>query len=409
MAHQWTWDDPGSVDLGCMSSATTDLTSASSKFSTAGTTLTGAKSSVSSWSGVAADAWKAAVDSLVTDLSAHRQQILDAKTAISTYRSTCLSISNRAATAKAQIADANRDYAKPQPDPINEPTEYQQWQNDRYMAGYDLQNARDEIYRLALERESADGDAVRALSDALPPNWSDTVAALASVGITGVGDLTRSNNLDALTALSQRIADGDGSDADLAALSYLFGMYQNNESAMSQVFRDLGGESTIKLIDEIGDAVGLETNPEVAAALLLLAGSIRTGLAVGSANWTTAQARDFTSTMLSNETLNMSTDGNAAIAYLFSDSDVNPMGEEFTYQLALAIDRAERVDGLPISSYDPWASRGGNMLFFAENPDAYDRMTDGDFYGPPGLVDALKPALRQAGVRRVHSDYFSGY
>jgi len=29
--------------------------------------------------------------------------------------------------------------------------------------------------------------------------------------------------------------------------------------------------------------------------------------------------------------------------------------------------------------------------------------------GPPGLVRSLKPALRRAGVRRVHSDYFSGY
>jgi ferredoxin-NADP reductase len=29
--------------------------------------------------------------------------------------------------------------------------------------------------------------------------------------------------------------------------------------------------------------------------------------------------------------------------------------------------------------------------------------------GPPGLVTDLKPALRRAGLRRVHSDYFTGY
>jgi ferredoxin-NADP reductase len=29
--------------------------------------------------------------------------------------------------------------------------------------------------------------------------------------------------------------------------------------------------------------------------------------------------------------------------------------------------------------------------------------------GPPGLVRDLKPALRRAGLKRVHSDYFSGY
>ncbi|WP_445996187.1 FAD-dependent oxidoreductase [Okibacterium fritillariae] len=40
-------------------------------------------------------------------------------------------------------------------------------------------------------------------------------------------------------------------------------------------------------------------------------------------------------------------------------------------------------------------------------PDLTERTTL--ISGPPGLVDALKPALRQAGVRRVHSDYFSGY
>lgn len=67
----------------------------------------------------------------------------------------------------------------------------------------------------------------------------------------------------------------------------------------------------------------------------------------------------------------------------------------------------DRPDGMPAS----WQYLGPGPLsaelLLAAVPDA--RLRRAYVSGAPDLVHSLKPALRRAGVRRVHSDYFSGY
>jgi ferredoxin-NADP reductase len=67
----------------------------------------------------------------------------------------------------------------------------------------------------------------------------------------------------------------------------------------------------------------------------------------------------------------------------------------------------EPTETLPVA----WTYLGAGpltaQLLLAAVPDAARRRAY--VSGPPGLVRSLKPALRKAGVRRVKSDYFTGY
>ena len=383
MAHQWTNEDPGSVELGCMSSATTDLTNASSKYSSTATSVTATSNSVGAWSGQAADAWKSAASTLVGDLGEHRGKILDGKSAISSYRSTCLSISNRAATVLADINSAQRTMNEDAPRLVGDDydawqREYQQHQQDQSNAQYELQDLRSQLAGLAWERQDADDAAVSALQGAVPDNWADTAAWLAAVGIDSPSDLTRQKVIDAMVSL----ADTGQLAMSRDALQILLDMYGNNESVLSEFFTELGGERTLRLIDEIGDILGDDPGPEVSATLLLLAGTVRSALSLASSNWTASEAETFASQMISNETLaSTDLDGNAAIAYLFSNSIDSPMGEELALATAKAIDFRERVDGLPLNNLAlspnelPWS--GGTVLMFAENPNLAQRMPGG--------------------------------
>jgi len=380
MAEQWTDENPGSVDLGVLQSAITDLDTASTAYADAKKAAKSITATLKTWSGASADAWKATAADVAGELEAHRQRLLDARAAISAYRSTCSDISNRASVYRATVHDAMRVLSSDAPRASGD--DYEEWQREHYVwqlkqrqAQDDLSYAQTMLRSLGAERGDADRTLVAALSQALPPNWSHTRAMLAASGISSPSDLTRDKIINAMVDLARAGALASSRDG----LQLLLDMYQDNEAVMSQFFSELGGDDTLRLIDEIGDLLP-GASVAAAAALLLLANRLRAGLSLGSRNWTIEQSRAFASQMVSDATLASSEiDGNAAIAYLFSASDGDTMGENLVMQTAIAIDKRERVEGQFLSNLavDSRLFGGGTALMFAEHPELAERMPGG--------------------------------
>jgi hypothetical protein len=338
MAEPWTEENPGSVELGCMSNATSDLSAASSKYWNASTDLGTIQGTLVNWDGLAAEAWRASITSLANSLVESRDRILDGSAAITAYRTATLDISNRASTARYELESALDVYTLPEPNQFTDPTGYAEWQTAQSRAYSREQAARGEIYRIALDRYAADGDAIRALATALPERWADTVAALASVGIGSVGDLTYGTSPDALLELAQRISAGNARPGEFEALALMLGMYEHNEYVMSELFTELGGEKTVDLVDAVGDWGA--SNTAFAAAALALGVLVRSGLSTGSQNWTEKQGRSFVEGMFS-----APTERGDSIGYLFSDVADSALGESLAVAAANAIDELERLNG----------------------------------------------------------------
>ncbi|HET8895642.1 MAG TPA: hypothetical protein VFN04_00105, partial [Protaetiibacter sp.] len=339
MAEQWTNDNPGSVDVGVLQSAITDLATASSAYFDAKRSTETISATLDGWSGEAADAWRVSSAEVATQLGVHRERLLDAKTAISHYRSTCLDINNRASVHRATISDAMRAIsADPPPPDIDNYDEWQQdysrWQQKRQQALDDQSYAYAMLVSIADERSDADRTLVSALSTAPPPNWSKTAAALADVGVTGADTLWRSSLENAMDELARRMLEGDPSSADMDALRTLLSMYSDNGPELSRFFTRLGGEDTLRLVDSLGSAFAVQPNPSENTLPYDLADDLRAALSVASADWDADTASAFASSMLS-EDARYWFDGNAAIAFLFGDPAEAPMGAEFSYQLAV--------------------------------------------------------------------------
>lgn len=402
MAQQWTDENPGSVDLGVLQSAITDLGTAASAYSDAKRSAVGIAATLEGWAGASAVAWKASAADLAGELGAHRQRLLDAGSAISTYRSTCLDISNRASVHRTAVSDAMRDLSSDPPRPSGD--DYEEWQREYYTWQARQRQAQDDLYyaqamlaSLGGERGDADRALVAALSNALPSNWRRTAAALAEVGITGVGSLGRSSVLDAMDELARRILDGDPSTADMEALSALLSMYSENGPALSRFFVQLGGEDTLRLIDSLGTEFAQQPNPSESTLPYDIAVYLREALSVASADWGAATASSFASSMLSRDA-RYAFDGNAAIAFLFGDPEGAPMGAELSYQVAIGIDQIERIDGEPFTSPDARFDRGANSLVYFDDPDAYERThPDMSLDFDPGLVDGTGAVFETLG------------
>jgi hypothetical protein len=419
MAAQWTDDNPGSVDLSKMVTASGNLTDAVVAYWDAKSAVSTVTGTVAGWTGEAGDAWRTASSTLQTDMLDHRQALIDARTAIGTYRTTVEDIHTRAETQRTKIADAYRVLNQDAPRVSSGASDaeyqeamddYRQWQSTQSNAQYDLQDAQGMLSYIAGERTDADSALVAALAAVLPPNWSDTLASLAGVGITDVNDLTSfTNNRDAMVDLANRIGDGDGSEADLAAFGYLLGMYENNELQMSQFFQELGGDGTVQLVDAIGDEYGTTNNAELAASLLLLAAGVRSGLSLGSQNWDATTATEFADSMLGVDPYDIDLDLNAAIAYLYNDPDGSPIGPELTYRLAVGIDEMERMGENPLRSSNPRADYAANALLIDDDPAAFEAAIERmNMNYEPGLFDGAGAVFETLGLYPEQSFAFIG-
>ncbi|NJI58370.1 hypothetical protein HCX50_02875 [Microbacterium oxydans] len=226
---------------------------------------------------------------------------------------------------------------------------------------YDMRMAAQQLRTLADQRETADSTLSTALQPPASARWDQMQSALSAAGIDDIDDLTFENLGDAFANLADEIAEGDVTDENVQALQDFFSVWGEDTFVMSQFFLEVGGESTVSMIDNLGDAVKTE-NFDPAAALAL-ATMIRGGLSTGSQIWMPSTSSDFAESMLEGAS---STVGGAvaAIGFLFSDEKNNPLGVNLTVAMADEIDRIER-DPMSMQNggwYDTSPNAGGRTL-----------------------------------------------
>ena len=229
----------------------------------------------------------------------------------------------------------------------------------------DMRAAAQALRTLATQRESADNTLVAALQPPASARWDQMQSALKAAGIDDIDDLTYDKLGDAFANLADAIAEGDVTDENVKALQDFFDVWGDDTFVMSQFFLEVGGENTVSMIDNLGDAV--MTNGFDGAAALALATAIRGGLSTGSQIWQPSTSSDFAESMLTGAS---STVGGAvaAIGFLFSDEKNNPLGVNLTVAMADEIDRIERDPSSMLNGAwtDFSPNAGGRILAFLE-------------------------------------------
>lgn len=226
---------------------------------------------------------------------------------------------------------------------------------------YDMRMAAQQLRTLADQRETADSTLTTALQPPASARWDQMQSALSAAGIDDIDDLTFENLGDAFANLADEIAEGDVTDENVQALQDFFSVWGEDTFVMSQFFLEVGGESTVSMIDNLGDAAITEGFDPAAA--LALATMIRGGLSTGSQIWMPSTSSDFADSLLEGAS---STVGGAvaAIGFLFSDEKNNPLGVNLTVAMADEIDRIER-DPMSMQNggwYDTSPNAGGRFL-----------------------------------------------
>ena len=220
---------------------------------------------------------------------------------------------------------------------------------------YDMRMAANQLRTLATQRETADSTLVAALAPPASARWTAMQSALNYAGIDDIDDLTYDNLGDAFANIADEIAEGDITDENVQALQDFFDVWGDDTFVMSQFFLEVGGENTVSMIDNLGDAVLVDGMN--GATALALAMSIRGGLSTGSQIWMESTSKDFADSMLTGASSSVG-GAVAAIGFLFSDEKNHPMGVNLTVAMADEIDRIER---------DPMSMQHGNWTDYSPN------------------------------------------
>ncbi|MBP3977332.1 hypothetical protein [Microbacterium sp. BLY] len=219
----------------------------------------------------------------------------------------------------------------------------------------DMRQAANQLKALATQRQAADDALVAALAPPASARWDAMQSALSFAGIEDLDELTYDNLGDAFANVADEIAEGDITDENLQAMQDFFDVWGDDTFVMSQFFLEVGGENTVSMIDNLGDAVMVDGL--AGATALALATSIRGGLSTGSQIWMPSTSRDFAESMLTGASSSVG-GAVAAIGFLFSDEKNHPLGVNLTVAMADEIDRIER---------DPSSMQYGNWTDFSPN------------------------------------------
>ncbi|WP_149084356.1 MULTISPECIES: hypothetical protein [Microbacterium] len=219
----------------------------------------------------------------------------------------------------------------------------------------DMRQAANQLKALATQRQAADDALIAALAPPSSPRWDAMQSALSFAGIEDIDELTYDNLGDAFANVADEIAEGDITDENLQAMQDFFDVWGDDTFVMSQFFLEVGGENTVSMIDNLGDAVMVDGL--AGATALALATSIRGGLSTGSQIWMPSTSSDFAESMLTGASSSVG-GAVAAIGFLFSDEKNHPLGVNLTVAMADEIDRIER---------DPSSMQYGNWTDFSPN------------------------------------------
>ncbi|PRA82273.1 DUF6571 family protein [Microbacterium sp. MYb66] len=372
------WDDlhPGRGNTGGVNDAATRVSSRSTGTETVRTALSNAATATTEaiWAGDAGAAFRTSLtkpQTLCTELTTEFAAVQAALTAYATevdrIRVATTAAHQSYATGYATWKTAQQEDSPflPSAFTFNAPNPTLQaglWVPSGSEPGlYDMRMAAQKLRTLATERETADSTLVTALQPPASQRWDQMQSALSAAGIDDIDDLTYDNLGDAFANLADEIAEGDVTDENVQALQDFFSVWGDDTFVMSQFFLEVGGENTVSMIDNLGDAAITEGFDPAAA--LALATMIRGGLSTGSQIWMPSTSSDFAESMLEGAS---STVGGAvaAIGFLFSDEKNNPLGVNLTVAMADEIDRIER-DPMSMQNggwYDTSPNAGGRFL-----------------------------------------------
>ncbi|MPS75947.1 MAG: hypothetical protein E2584_03955 [Microbacterium sp.] len=376
------WDDlhPGRGVTSAVNDAATRVSNRGTGTETVRSALANAATSTTDevWAGDAGAAFRTSLtkpQNLCTELTTEFAAVQSALTA---YAAEVDRI--RAATAAAHQAYANgyatwkAAEAEESPFPLstytfNAPSPTLQpglWVPSGTTAGLaDMRQAANQLKALATQRETADSTLVAALAPPASPRWDAMQSALSFAGIDDIDDLNYDNLGDAFANVADEIAEGDITDENLQAMQDFFDVWGDDTFVMSQFFLEVGGENTVSMIDNLGDAVMVDGL--AGATALALATSIRGGLSTGSQIWMESTSKDFAESMLTGASSSVG-GAVAAIGFLFSDEKNHPLGVNLTVAMADEIDRIERDPASML--YGGWTdfspNAGGRTLAFME-------------------------------------------
>ena len=386
---QWDWLHPGEGDSTNLGTTVGHLSTLKGMIqNTEDTALDGLNAvTYEVWTGEGRGSWRLNARAIVDALPDVKAAFEAAQTAVSTYKGTFDSIRSQWFDERQRLLDAQAVVWSPTiyfpPDPRAAIDILLRANAQRILI-----EAEGSIMALAQQRQAADEAFVAAMNRALPASWESTRAAYAAIGITSLADLTPNQIAIAMAELARDASLPDNAAAR-AQLAELLDIYGADQAIMSTLFQELGGEGTVLLIDTIGDKYA-EDDRQRDPAMLALAEQLRQALSLASSTWDYDVATEFAGTLFTENTLTSWVDGNAAVAYLFSDKVTAPMGPQLALATAEAIDVYEREFE---QVYSPNASvnLGGNALYFGEHPDEWQRLLDQApeiVFDSPGMVDA---------------------
>lgn len=376
------WDDlhPGRGSTGAVNDAATRVSNRSTGTETVRSALANAATSTTDevWAGDAGAAFRSSLTKPQTLCSELTTEFAAVQSALTAYAAEVDRI--RTATAAAHQAYASgyatwkaaeqeeslfplSTYTFNAPSPTLQPG---LWVPSGTTAGLaDMRQAANQLKALATQRETADSTLVAALAPPASARWDAMQSALSFAGIDDIDDLNYDNLGDAFANVADEIAEGDITDENLQAMQDFFDVWGDDTFVMSQFFLEVGGENTVSMIDNLGDAVMVDGL--AGATALALATSIRGGLSTGSQIWTESTSSDFAESMLTGASSSVG-GAVAAIGFLFSDEKNHPLGVNLTVAMADEIDRIERDPSSML--YGGWTdfspNAGGRTLAFLE-------------------------------------------
>ncbi|MBD7982390.1 hypothetical protein H9623_15455 [Oerskovia sp. Sa1BUA8] len=404
----YTTRRPDVGDLTVLTSLSAGFGAHADQARAAAGTLTSASGDlgVEAWQGVSGDAWRAQVPVPATRLARVQAAAETFSRAVGTYVTVVAWIASDAAVQRTRLDEAEHVISRLYWDSeytgsafcYDEDDRARARQRVREQAERDVLDAWAALRTLEEQRAAADSTFCAALAADAPDGWSTTYRALLAVGIDSTAEMSSSELAAAFAGLADRVASGDASERELERLQAFFDTWGGSNDVMAQYFLKVGGETTVAMVDRLGDdALAGRIDPAVA---LLLAAGIRAALSTGSARWSPRTADRFAEQMLSTASATGG-GGVATIGFLFSNPLRAPLGETLTVAVSDALDDQERnpLNASTGAWYDTSPNAGGRFLAGLESGTNGNEVDD-----PAGRVLATLGVYPAAAIAWLSED-----
>lgn len=368
----WTTYDPGAGNMAEIGVYAARVRSRHDALETIRAALVSAHGSADAeaFGGMAGDAWRASVSSILTEISSIKNSLATIESASRTYKAGVDDIAVNAAFVRSRL-DSERHsrnmiatYGYDAPGAADQIAEH-----DRNIAGYKATLEEYANHRLSLDNTYCAALDAAAVIGSRYQRLLDLYGSDAFSGSLSTFFNVRDKQLDEYADLAARIAAGEGTDDDYARLeNYLKGL-ADDPALASEFWLKVGGETAFDVLYQAEQRTQIGDLDEL-GALASFAAAFRESLAVGSAGWDDSEAVGFAQGLFV-DTGPMS--GLEVISYLFNDPEGAPMGPALTVATADIFDEWERnpermFQNGPVIIETP-SVRALGQLMFDENSD----------------------------------------